>query len=96
MKCGSTMMMLPRAGLDEFMSNKIYNIEKAHLKSEFYMPTCKYPNQGDCQFGMKMLKNIHANCFCASLQCTQNTMLCMNIALSNKMNNDRADGHTCI
>jgi len=41
-----------------------------------------------------LFKDVRANCFCASLLRTQiQAMSCMSArALSNKMNNDRADG----
>ena len=43
------------------------------------------------------LKDVRANCFCASLLRTQiHATSCMSVrALSNKINNDREDGHCC-
>ena len=41
-----------------------------------------------------VIKDARANCFCLSLLCTQiHTPIMDERALSNKMNNDRADGH---
>ena len=46
---------------------------------------------------LKTLKDVRANCFCASLLRTQIHMHVIHRAraLSTKMNNDRADGHCC-
>ena len=47
------------------------------------------------KFRHSVIKDVRANCFCASLLRTQiHATLCMSAcALSNKMNNDRKDGH---